>query len=80
MRLPGIEPGLEAVSLLLVKLLPPKGCWEAPVIAAGPQPHVVDLLIYWFIVLSSRRRDGHALQRRDSGRSGPQPHIMLLLL
>ena len=25
-RLPGIEPGLEA--------------WEAPVIAAGPQPHV----------------------------------------
>lgn len=44
MRLPGIEPGLEAVSLLLVKLLPAKGCWEAPVIAAGPQPHI-DLMI-----------------------------------
>ncbi len=39
-RLPGIEPGLEAVSLLLVRLLPAKGCWEAPVIAAGPQPHI----------------------------------------
>src|SRR5574341_798543 len=32
MRLPGFEPGLEAVSLFLVKLLPAKGRWEAPVI------------------------------------------------
>ncbi len=76
MRLPGIEPGLEAVSLLLVKLLPAKGCWEAPVI---PLDHSRTLLIFWFIVRSSRRRDGHALQRRNSGRSGPQPHVDLYI-
>ena len=58
-RLPGIEPGLEA--------------WEAPVIAAGPQPH----FDFCIIVQSSRRRDGRALQRRDSGRSGPQPHVWI---
>ncbi len=34
MRLPGIEPGLKAVSRLLKE-----GRWEASVIAAGPQPH-----------------------------------------
>jgi hypothetical protein len=36
MRLPGFEPGLEAVSPFLAKQ---KGCWEAPVIATRPQPH-----------------------------------------
>ncbi len=37
MRLPGIEPGLEA--------------WEAPVIAAGPQPHI-------FSIYQSDRAEG----------------------
>ncbi len=45
LRLPGFEPGLEAVSLLLVRLLPAKGCWEAPVITAGPQPHLRCLIL-----------------------------------
>ena len=44
MRLPGFEPGLEAISLLLARLLPAKGCWEAPVITAGPQPQNPDYL------------------------------------
>lgn len=52
MRLPGFEPGLEAISRLLVKLLLAKGCWEAPVITAGPQPHF-DIVDFLFFVQSS---------------------------
>lgn len=60
---------------------PPLGrSMGSPCHTAGPQPHVrLFIYVYLSLVRSSRRRDGHALQRRNSGRSGPQPHVGLLI-
>ncbi len=41
----GIRTRVRGCFPLFVKLLPAKGCWEAPVITAGPQPHLRCLIL-----------------------------------